>query len=323
MDTRHSAGYLYVATNALMPGLVKAGRTQASVDERLRSLYSTGVPCPFVAEKIRFFVDCFSAEACFLKTLESEGKRCGNREFFQLDAKLASRLLDELYGRQHQPSETDLYELDSADAVVEETFRILHANGNFELAEQTARTLLALPYSRRQKIMLRLLALVMQKEDERFSRWLISNFGLDPDLPIECTTNATAQLHYYLTALEYSIYLGLPVLEKYFESIGCDITNSSALCFVIDTLLNRSSNYNRNAVIQFGVHLLLHGINKDKILNLDTFVGAPRSSYRDEPFHFDLFPRNCNLSCREIIAKMAQSNPLFVPLHQTIVTLGD
>jgi hypothetical protein len=191
MDTRRSAGYLYVATNALMPGLVKAGRTQASVDERLRSLYSTRVPCPFVAEKIRFFVDCFSAEACFLKTLESVGNRCGNREFFQVDAKLAAKLLDELYGRQHCPPETDRCELDGVDAITEETFRILHANGNFELAEQTTRTLLTLPFSRRQEIMLRLLGCVMEKEDERFSRWLIRNCGVDPDLPIQCTTNET------------------------------------------------------------------------------------------------------------------------------------
>lgn len=323
MDTRHFAGYLYVATNTLMPGLVKAGRTQTSVDDRLRSLYSTGVPCPFVAEKIRFFVDCFTAEACFLKTLESVGKRCGNREFFQVDTKLASELLDELYRRQHQPSKSDRYELDGADAVAEETFRILHANGNFELAEQTVRTLVALPYSRRQEIMLRLLARVMEKQDERFSHWLISNFGVDPDLPIKCTTNATVQLHYYLTALEYSIYLRLPLLERYLESIGCDIRSSSALCFVIDTLLNRKSNYNKNAVMQFGVELLIRGINADRILNLDTFIDAPRASYLDNPFHFDLFPRNCNLSCREIIAKMALCNPLFAPLHQTLVTLSD
>lgn len=323
MDTRHSAGYLYVATNAMMPGLVKAGRTQASVDERLRSLYSTGVPCPFVAEKIRFFVDCFSAEECFLKTLESVGKRCGNREFFQVDTKLASELLDELYHRQHQPSKSDRYEVDGADAVAEETFRILHANGNFELAEQTVRTLVVLPYSRRQEIMFRLLAHVMEKEDERFSHWLISNFGVDPDLPIECTTNATAQLHYYLTTLEYSVYLRLRVLENYLESIGCDIRSSSALCFVIDTLLNRKSNYNHNAVVQFGVELLIRGINKDRILDLNTFVEAPRASYCDNAFRFDLFPRNCNLSCREIIAKLAPCNPLFTPLQQTIVALGD
>jgi hypothetical protein len=323
MDTRHVAGYVYVATNALMPGLVKAGRTQTSVDDRLRSLYSTGVPCPFVAEKIRFFVDCFSAEASFFKTLESVGTRCGNREFFQVDPKVASELLEELYGRQHQPSKSGRFELDSADADAEETFRILHANGNFELAEQTVRTLLTLPYSRRHGIMLRLLAQVMEKGDERFSRWLISNFGVDPDLPIECTTNATAQLHYYLTALEYSIYLRLPALEHYLESIGCEIRSSSALCFVIDTLLNRKSNYNKNAVVQFGVQLLIRGINADRILDLDTFIEAPRASYLDSPFHFDVFPRNCNLSCREIIAKMALCNPLFAPLHQTIVTLSD
>lgn len=74
----HSAGYLYVATNAFMPGLVKAGRTQTSVDDRLRSLYSTGVPCPFIAEKTRFFVDCAAAEGVLLKALESAGSRCDN-----------------------------------------------------------------------------------------------------------------------------------------------------------------------------------------------------------------------------------------------------
>lgn len=319
MDTRHSAGYVYVATNGLMPGLIKAGRTQTSVDDRLRSLYSTGVPCPFVAERIRFFVDCFAAESRFLRTLEGVGTRCGSREFFQVQPPLASKLLDELYRHQHQPLGSGLCELDSFEGVVEETFRILHASGEFELAEQTVRTLGLLPYSRRQQVMLRLLARVMEKEDERFSCWLIGNCGADPDLPIECTTRASANMNYYLTALESSIYLGLARLEKYLEGLGCDIRNSAALCYVIDTLLNRETICNKVAITNFGIQLMLRGINIDRELNLDTFVEAPRCSYNARDFQFGLFPRNSKLSCREVIAKMAPDKPFFAQLHDTVL----
>ena len=38
---------VYILTNQSMPGIVKIGITGGTVEERMRSLYSTGVPLPF------------------------------------------------------------------------------------------------------------------------------------------------------------------------------------------------------------------------------------------------------------------------------------
>jgi hypothetical protein len=51
--TEENYTIVYVLTNPSMPGIVKIGRTdRSSIDQRLRELYTTGVPVPF---------DCFYA----------------------------------------------------------------------------------------------------------------------------------------------------------------------------------------------------------------------------------------------------------------------
>ncbi len=77
---------VYVLTNPAMPGLVKIGMTtQLEVEERMRQLYSTGVPVPF---------DC--AYACQVKDAQEvekalhfafgNGRINPNREFFKIEA---------------------------------------------------------------------------------------------------------------------------------------------------------------------------------------------------------------------------------------------
>ena len=46
-------GIVYVLTNPAMPGIVKIGKTHASLGSRLSQLYSTGVPVPFECVKGR------------------------------------------------------------------------------------------------------------------------------------------------------------------------------------------------------------------------------------------------------------------------------
>jgi hypothetical protein len=76
---------VYVLTNPAMPGLVKIGKTtQLEVEERMKQLYSTGVPIPF---------DC--AFACKVKDASEVEKALHlafgmtrinpNREFFKLE----------------------------------------------------------------------------------------------------------------------------------------------------------------------------------------------------------------------------------------------
>ena len=167
-----------------------------------------------------------------------------------------------------------------------------------------------------------LLAYVMEKADESFSCWIIRNCGVDPDTRMKCSIRGPAPLDYYLTAYELSIYLRLPTLERYLGGIGCDLRNSKALCFVIDTLLNKKPIYDKNSVVRFGIDLLVRGINVDRILDVNLFADAPRRSYRGDDFHFEIFPRNCNLRCREVIRKMAPTNPLFASLNETIVAMA-
>jgi hypothetical protein len=54
MDTKEEKqeqGFVYVLTNPCMPGLVKIGMTKRNeMKERLRELYTTGVPLPFECE---------------------------------------------------------------------------------------------------------------------------------------------------------------------------------------------------------------------------------------------------------------------------------
>ena len=82
----NSSQIVYVLTNPAMPGLVKIGKTtQLEVSERMKQLYSTGVPVPF---------DC--AFACQVKDASEVEKALHfafgrdrtnpNREFFSIEA---------------------------------------------------------------------------------------------------------------------------------------------------------------------------------------------------------------------------------------------
>ena len=48
-------GIVYLLTNPVMPGLVKIGMTtQEDIDKRMKELYTTGVPVPFVPQEFLF-----------------------------------------------------------------------------------------------------------------------------------------------------------------------------------------------------------------------------------------------------------------------------
>lgn len=314
MSQRHSAGYLYIASNTLMPGLIKAGRTQTSVNNRLRGLYSTGVPCPFVAERVRFFVDCFAAERRFLSTLSDVGERCANREFFLIDKEIAGNLLDEIYRRQHRlhdPGDENFYYFETT---TEECFQKLHAMNEAELAEQIVRTLNILPSRRREILKLSMLAHVMVKRDERFACWMIKRCGADPEVPIEYHSFTTPLQYYHLTAYEYAIYSKLHWLESCLNDIGCRAHDSAALCYVIDTLINGNKNdAAKEILVDFGIGLIKRGADISRTLDVGCFVNAPLSS-RD--FRFDVFPRNSGLSCSQAIKNRAEHDENFSKLSQ-------
>ena len=98
-------GYVYILVNTSMPGLVKIGKTDRTLDERLTELYTTGVPTPFeVAFKLL-------SNEC--KTLEEETHNClaefrvnPLREFFRCNVDTAIKVLDKLHARHQAPGES-------------------------------------------------------------------------------------------------------------------------------------------------------------------------------------------------------------------------
>lgn len=62
---------VYVLVNPAMPGLVKIGKTtQLEVNERMKQLYSTGVPVPFDCAFACKVKDATEVEKHFIPRLE-------------------------------------------------------------------------------------------------------------------------------------------------------------------------------------------------------------------------------------------------------------
>ncbi|MDX9990073.1 GIY-YIG nuclease family protein [Thiothrix unzii] len=112
---------VYVLTNPAMPGLVKIGKTtQLEVSERMKQLYSTGVPVPF---------DC--AFACQVKDASEVEKALHfafgrdrtnpNREFFNIEAERVIAVLkllkvDDITTQFEQQIEADVEAVDKQSA---------------------------------------------------------------------------------------------------------------------------------------------------------------------------------------------------------------
>tara|TARA_A100001011_G_scaffold335545_1_gene364540 strand:+ start:291 stop:884 length:594 start_codon:yes stop_codon:yes gene_type:complete len=93
---------VYILTNQAMPGVIKIGITGGTVEDRMRSLYSTGVPLPF---------ECYYAlEVENTSDIEKKIHRgldhCrlnDSREFFEIDPESAKNLLSIASGREVTP----------------------------------------------------------------------------------------------------------------------------------------------------------------------------------------------------------------------------
>lgn len=76
---------VYVLSNPAMPGLVKIGKTsQKDIAERMRQLYTTGVPLPFECEYACRVNDCGKVESAFHLAFGNT-RINSNREFFQIE----------------------------------------------------------------------------------------------------------------------------------------------------------------------------------------------------------------------------------------------
>jgi len=78
-----SKGYVYVLTNASMPGIVKIGRTERDPFARAAELHTTGLPTPFEVIACVLVQNAAALERD-LHALFSAQRVSGNREFFQV-----------------------------------------------------------------------------------------------------------------------------------------------------------------------------------------------------------------------------------------------
>lgn len=75
--------YVYILSNISMPGLIKIGRTNRSVDERLRELNNTSLPTQFIVEHTIETSDSKHLEKMVHKNFEKHRVN-ENREFFRI-----------------------------------------------------------------------------------------------------------------------------------------------------------------------------------------------------------------------------------------------
>ena len=91
--------YLYVLINRSLPGLVKIGRTDRTVGDRVRELSShTGVPTEFQIFREFRVRDSVTAERAVHVRLK-DYRVSENREFFTIEPEIAAEVIEELVGR--------------------------------------------------------------------------------------------------------------------------------------------------------------------------------------------------------------------------------
>src|SRR5689334_14829443 len=93
-----SQGSLYCLSNPSIPDLVKIGFTRGSIEERMKQLYSTGVPTPFTLVYKVAVRNPIEREQEAHRCLGS--LRCSTkREFFQFREQCEKDMIRELFKR--------------------------------------------------------------------------------------------------------------------------------------------------------------------------------------------------------------------------------
>lgn len=112
-------GFLYVADNSSMAGLLKIGHTEKIPTARLDELFTTGVPEPFEIAYYALVQDSKKSEKA-LHQLLSRYRYKANREFFAIGVGAAVRAIQAIEAPEHEwqsPSHTGLR--DTSDHFIE------------------------------------------------------------------------------------------------------------------------------------------------------------------------------------------------------------
>lgn len=88
-------GWIYVLSNASMPGLLKIGQSTADPEFRALELHTTGVPQPFQVEYKGLFED-FAALERRVHSALSDQREHRSREFFRMSVQAAVQRILEL-----------------------------------------------------------------------------------------------------------------------------------------------------------------------------------------------------------------------------------
>ena len=94
-------GYVYILSNASMPGLLKIGKSRRGGRHRAKEIYQTGVPTPFHLEFEIYTPDCDALEMYVHERLYQ--KRVNNsREFFEIEVSQAIANVSEALLEDHE-----------------------------------------------------------------------------------------------------------------------------------------------------------------------------------------------------------------------------
>ena len=65
-------GYIYAMSNKSMPGILKIGMTERSIEERLKEANGTFTLIPFIVEMSKKVLNCKEKEKCIHQILQSK-----------------------------------------------------------------------------------------------------------------------------------------------------------------------------------------------------------------------------------------------------------
>ncbi len=112
------AEIVYVLTNTAMPGLIKIGRTEGDVGNRVKQLDTTGIPLPFECFYAAEVRDAVAVEQAIHKAFGDHRIR-QNREFFKISPDKAKVIIELLCIRNVTPGEEQFVEPGDKAAVAE------------------------------------------------------------------------------------------------------------------------------------------------------------------------------------------------------------
>lgn len=121
---------VYVLTNESMPGYIKIGRTDTSVEQRMRELDKTSVPLPFQCYYAAKVEDYQKVERT-LHTAFGDNRVRSSREFFRMDPFKAKVVIELLALEDVTPKDDVFEDAESAEAVEKAT----RARGRYNFAE--------------------------------------------------------------------------------------------------------------------------------------------------------------------------------------------